>query len=95
MKLTRLRRNLRERYGAHGYRITAAGVIEARNPGGPWERIGQVGTDSPAFPGRPPDLVDGRKITLYLDEATLAAARDLGAGNLSLGIRRAVQIATL
>jgi hypothetical protein len=94
-KLTALRRNLRERYGPHNYRITAAGAIQAREPGSAWEDIGTVDTAAARFAGRPPDLVDGQKITLYLDGATLAAAKDLGAGNLSLGIRRAVHVAML
>ena len=41
--------------------------------------------------GRPPTLTDGKRVTLTLDQATIDRARELGAGNLSLGVRRALE----
>jgi len=42
--------------------------------------------------GRPP-TVRGRRVAVYLDGATVGAARELGAGNVSDGVRRAVKLA--
>ena len=39
--------------------------------------------------GRPP-TVEGRKVTVYLDESSLAKAANLGDGNVSAGIRLAL-----
>ena len=43
--------------------------------------------------GRRPKMAGGVRINLYLDAATVEAARRLGSGNLSLGVRRAVAMA--
>lgn len=40
--------------------------------------------------GRPRVLAGGKRVTLYLDSATLERARKLGSGNVSEGIRRAL-----
>ena len=41
--------------------------------------------------GRPPTGVKGRKVTVYLDDATIRRAELLGGGSASLGIRRALK----
>lgn len=43
-------------------------------------------------PGRP-RLPDSVRKTIVLDRTTIAAAEQLGGGNLSLGLRRAVSLA--
>ena len=40
--------------------------------------------------GRPDELVEGRRVNLYLDQETLDKAQQLGDGNVSKGIRIAV-----
>lgn len=41
--------------------------------------------------GRPPKMGGGGRINVYLDAASVEAARRLGEGNVSLGIRRAIE----
>ena len=41
--------------------------------------------------GRPPEMKNGQRVNLYLDVHTLKGAFKIGAGNVSLGIRLAVQ----
>lgn len=41
--------------------------------------------------GRPAQMQGGKRINVYLDEASLAAAAALGQGNVSEGIRRALK----
>lgn len=40
--------------------------------------------------GRPNELQGGKRLNVYLDEASLKRAEELGGGNVSLGIRRAL-----
>lgn len=42
--------------------------------------------------GRPPD-VDGKRVQVYLDAESLKIAAAIGNGNVSKGIRRALQTA--
>ncbi|MHA7682273.1 hypothetical protein [Cupriavidus sp. PET2-C1] len=42
-------------------------------------------------PGRPAELTDGKRLNVYLDGPTLELAAALGGGNVSLGIRRALE----
>lgn len=44
--------------------------------------------------GRPKIMTDGKRVNVYLDAATLAAAEKLGKGNVSAGIRIALRHAT-
>lgn len=44
--------------------------------------------------GRPSKLAEGRKVTVYLDADSLTIAERIGAGNVSAGLRRALQIAS-
>ena len=44
--------------------------------------------------GRPSELAEGRKVTVYLDADSLTIAERIGAGNVSAGLRRALQIAS-
>lgn len=38
-----------------------------------------------------PVTVDGRRVSVYLDEASIQMAAELGGGNISEGIRRALK----
>lgn len=40
-----------------------------------------------------PVTVNGRKISVYLDQASLEVAARLGAGNVSQGVREALRLA--
>ncbi len=40
--------------------------------------------------GRPAEMAGGRRVNVYLDSASLARAAELGGGNVSEGIRRAL-----
>lgn len=40
--------------------------------------------------GRPAELAGGRRVNVYLDEASIQRAAELGNGNVSEGIRRAL-----
>ncbi len=42
-------------------------------------------------PGRPEAMTEGRRVQVYLDAKTIEEARKLGDGNLSNGIRRALE----
>lgn len=44
--------------------------------------------------GRPQEIEEGKRVTLYLDKVTLDKAKALGDGNVSGGIRKAVKDAT-
>lgn len=41
--------------------------------------------------GRPATLTGGRRVNVYLDDETIAAATRIGSGNLSEGVRAAVR----
>jgi len=43
--------------------------------------------------GRPAEMVGGKRVNVYLDQAALDAASRLGEGNVSDGIRRALRMA--
>lgn len=45
----------------------------------------------PCGPGRPAEMTGGKRVNVYLDAASLAAAAELGGGNVSEGIRLALQ----
>lgn len=42
--------------------------------------------------GRPSTMTEGKRVLVYLDASSLATAEALGAGNISLGIRRALAL---
>lgn len=42
-------------------------------------------------PGRPAEMLEGRRVELYLDEKTIEIFRELGEGNLSAGARKAAE----
>jgi len=89
-----LRAALARRYGLANIRIDNDGSIWVR--GRKWKHVGRVAGGRSLIPGRPPELAPrGRKITLYLDAESERRASQLGAGNLSLGVRRALEIAVL
>jgi hypothetical protein len=41
-------------------------------------------------PGRPNEMKGGKRLNVYLDDASLKKAEELGGGNISLGIRMAL-----
>lgn len=41
--------------------------------------------------GRRPEIEGGRRVNLYLDTETLAAARIIGKGSISAGVRVAIK----
>ncbi len=91
-----LRRALAGRYGAANYRIEADGAIYVRGPSKVWRRIGSIDGEQVRLPGRPIlGESRARKITIYMDAESQVRAKNLGDGNISLGVRRALEIATL
>lgn len=40
--------------------------------------------------GRPPKMTDGKRVNIYLDQPSLDRAAELGGGNVSKGIRKAL-----
>ena len=44
--------------------------------------------------GAPKQMIDGRRIYVYLDADSIERARELGSGNVSAGIRLALQLQT-
>lgn len=50
-------------------------------------------TDTANIVGRPKKMKGGKRVNVYLDAETLKKAEKLGGGNVSEGIRIAVQIA--
>ena len=90
-----LRRDLREKYGARNYRITKGGTVLARRPGCSWRIVGQVIDKTVHYTGKQPELDHAKRFSVYLDALTVSKASELGAGNISLGLRRAIEIATL
>jgi hypothetical protein len=94
--ILKLRRDLRARYGPTNYQITKEGLIRVRGAGVPWHSIGSVGEDGNIIlSGRPADMEGGRKVAVYLDEQSTRRASIMGDGNISLGIRRALEIAAI
>ncbi len=59
------------------------------------EKSTPMSIEAPRKPPGRPKLPDGVRKTVTLDGATIAAAELIGAGNLSLGLRRAVASASL
>ncbi len=57
-----------------------------------WDIISEVegGNYRPNPVGRPSELTDGKRVNVYLDPASLAAAAKIGNGNVSEGIRVAL-----
>lgn len=47
--------------------------------------------DEPNGPGRPTELEDGKRTNVYLDSDAVEVAKQVGDGNLSLGVRRALE----
>jgi len=91
-KSPELERALRARYGEGRFKVHADGTIEVLGANGKWRKVARVGG---RLPGRPRDMTKGRKVTVYLDTDTYDIIARIGNGNLSLGIRRAVKMASL
>jgi hypothetical protein len=41
--------------------------------------------------GRPQELAEGKRVNVYLDAETLSRAKEIGHGNLSEGLRKAIK----
>lgn len=55
--------------------------------------LGEMPAPVPGKPfsaGRPTEMTDGKRVNVYLDAASLARAAEMGAGNVSEGIRLAL-----
>ena len=50
-------------------------------------------TEAEPKAGRPVVLLDGKRVTVTLDAQTIEQAKALGAGNLSRGLRKGLEIA--
>jgi hypothetical protein len=44
-------------------------------------------------PGRPAEIDEGRAVNVWLDAPSIKRAMSLGSGNISAGIRRALELA--
>lgn len=92
-------RALAARYGKGNYRITEDGGVETRRgPGRVWRKRGHLTVTGAKVAGRPKQLAEGaggEKITIYMTAESKQQATKLGNGNLSLGVRRALELAFL
>jgi hypothetical protein len=50
-----------------------------------------LGLEPPAV-GRPPEMTGGKAVKVYLDTESIATAQQLGGGNVSEGIRKALDL---
>ena len=46
---------------------------------------------APKRRGRPPKMLEGKRVNVYLSQAVLDRAKQIGEGNTSLGLQRAVE----
>jgi hypothetical protein len=95
MSINNLRSRLRAEYGSGNYRIGKDGVVRVRGTGiVAWRKVGTVGKGK----FRPPrkataDPIGRQKRTLYLYDVDVRRAQIMGNGNISRGVRRALEIA--
>ena len=54
-------------------------------------QVEAFGPEPVRAPGRPSEMNEGKRVNVYLDAASLAAAAKLGNGNVSEGIRLALK----
>lgn len=83
------RQHLQAIHGAGNVRTTD-GVITVK-VGDAWKRVGRVEDGLAYLRGRPSRLIGARPIQIWMDEASIRRAEIMGAGNISLGIRRALE----
>lgn len=81
--------------GAASFRSpkAAASLKRAKAPKQNQPRERSSAPDNPSL-GRPRILSGGKRVNVYLDAATLERAANLGSGNVSEGIRIALERAT-
>ena len=70
-----------------GYRMARAGALSSLDQRDVRAALG-IG---PAAPGRPSEMEGGGRRNIYLDAASIESARAAGDGNLSEGVRTALQ----
>jgi hypothetical protein len=74
----------------HDFRLRQDG--SPHDPAKYWRgRTGELDV-GPGKAGRPTEMEGGKRVNVYLDEASLQRAAELGNGNVSEGIRIALQI---
>ncbi len=71
---------------------TPGAYVAHRTPNDEWERYLEARDrrEKPPSVGRPAEMDGGKRVNVYLDAASLAAAAALGDGNVSEGIRIAL-----
>lgn len=74
-------------------RIEATGVYVQVNAGAIRSLDGRKVAAALGTAGRPSEMTGGKRVNVYLDAASLKAAAKLGSGNVSEGIRKALEIA--
>lgn len=72
-------------------RIEATGVYVQVNAGAARSLDGRKVAAALGVGGRPVELEGGKRVNVYLDTASLQRAAELGDGNVSEGIRRALR----
>lgn len=72
-------------------RYEATGLYAQINAGAVRSLDGRKVAAALGTTGRPTEIEDGRRVSVYLDPASIAAAEALGGGSISAGIRRALK----
>lgn len=72
-------------------RYEATGLYAQINAGAVRSLDGRKVAAALGTTGRPAEIEDGRRVSVYLDPASIAAAEALGDGSISAGIRRALK----
>ena len=75
-------------------RIDATGMYVQVNAGAIRNLDGRKVLSALGTAGRPTEMTGGRRVQVYLDDASIEAATKLGDGNLSAGIRAALKSQT-
>ena len=72
-------------------RYVATGLYAQVNAGAVRSLDGRKVAAALGTTGRPAEIEDGRRVSVYLDPKSIAAAEVLGEGSISAGIRRALK----
>lgn len=74
-------------------RMDKTGVYAQINAGAIRNLDGRKVAAAMGITGRPEEMDGGKRVNVYLDAASLERARDIGNGNISVGIRIALAMA--
>ena len=74
-------------------RMDKAGVYAQINAGAIRNLDGRKVAAALGITGRPEEMDGGKRVNVYLDASSLERARDIGNGNISVGIRIALAMA--